>query len=538
MSSPQVLISGAGPTGLVLALYLAKQGIRIRVIDKAKEAGTTSRAVVVHARTLEFYQQLGMADEILKRGLKSESFNLWVEGKQVASIPVTDMGTGLSPFPYVLIFPQDEHEKLLIDLLEKNGITVERETELTEFTEKQNVISAKVKTADGKEEIIRTEYLAGCDGAHSKVRDIIHTGFPGGTYDHIFYVADVIANGPAVNGGVNVALDDSDFLGIFPMKNEGHARLIGTVIPSAAGSKKELSWDDVKQVAINRLKIKVEEINWFSTYKVHHRVTEHFQQGRAFVLGDAAHIHSPVGGQGMNTGIGDAVNLAWKLAAVLKKQAPSSLLASYEIERMEFAKQLVRTTDRMFKLVTSTADFASFARTKITPMIIPLLFGRAATQKWIFKRLSQIGIAYRNSPVSEGKAGLSAGERLPWVKVSDKSFNFKYLTSLNWQIHVYGKVRPEIAKLCEKLKIKLHVFPWQSAMGKVGLVEHAVYLIRPDGHIAFADKKPSSLQIERYLADRGFDFRPVNSQKTQTNHSHKSSGSSTPVFPISARPHR
>src|SRR5258707_1080138 len=206
----EVLIVGAGPTGLVLALWLTRLGVRVRVIDKTAEAGTTSRAVAVQARTLELYGQIGLADEVIERGRRVAAANLWVAGQQVARAVFGDMGVGISPFPYALVFPQDEHERLLIDRLDELGVEVAR-------------------------------------------------------------------------------------------------------------------------------------VNWFSTYRVHHRVAERFREGREFLLGDAAHIHSPVGGQGMNTGIGDAVNLAWKLAAVQHGRANPAILDSYETERIGFARPLVAT---------------------------------------------------------------------------------------------------------------------------------------------------------------------------------------------------
>ena len=156
-----------------------------------------------------------------------------------------------------------------------------------------------------------------------------------------------------MNGELHVALDTSDFLAVFPLKEDGRARLIGTVRADAEHRHENLSWDDVSTRVIEWMRIDVERVNWFSTYHVHHRVADRFRKGRAFLLGDAAHIHSPVGGQGMNTGIGDAVNLAWKLAAVVHGRADASLLDSYEPERIAFARRLVATTDRAFTGVTS-----------------------------------------------------------------------------------------------------------------------------------------------------------------------------------------
>ena len=315
--TPSVLIIGAGPTGLVLALWLTKLGVKVRIIDKTAEPGTTSRALVVQARTLELYRQLDLADLVVEHGHKVPALNLWVKGEPVARLPFETIGEGLTAYPFLEIFPQDQHERLLIERLEKVGVSVERWTELMHFTDEGGRVTARLSGLDGREEDCQAHYIAGCDGAGSMVREILGTGYPGGTYRQIFYVADVQAAGPTVNGELHADLDEADFLAVFPLAGEGRARLIGTVRDERADYPERLRFEDVRSRAIEHLKVQVKKVNWFSAYHVHHRVAEHFRKGRAFLLGDAAHIHSPAGGQGMNTGIGDAINLAWKLAAVL-----------------------------------------------------------------------------------------------------------------------------------------------------------------------------------------------------------------------------
>ena len=263
-----------------------------------------------------------------------------------------DVGEEMTPYPFLHIFPQDEHEKLLIARLGALGIEVERQTEMTGFVDNGDRIVATI-TGPGGEEQVKCRYLAGCDGARSKTREIIGTGFPGGTYQQVFYVADVEASGPPVDGELHVDLDEADFLALFPLKGQGRARLIGTVRDERAEHAESLKFEDVSNRAIQNLKVKVDKVNWFSTYRVHHRVADHFRKGRAFLLGDAAHIHSPAGGQGMNTGIGDAINLAWKLCWVLSGRAPDALLDSYEQERIAFARKLFATTDRGFSFVSA-----------------------------------------------------------------------------------------------------------------------------------------------------------------------------------------
>ncbi len=339
--SVDVLVAGAGPTGLVLALWLARNGVKVRVVDKAAEPGTTSRALAVQARTLEFYRQLGIAEDVVERGVKIQAANLWVRGEKAAHLPIGDIGEGVSPFPYVLIFPQDQHERLLIERLEAAGVDVERPVELLGFEETPDGVQARLKRENGREETCEARYICGCDGARSVMRAQLHAGFPGGTYVQLFYVADVEARGPLVDKELHIALDEADFLAVFPLKATGTVRLVGTVSQEPQARQDELSWEDVSDKAMERLDLEVQKVNWFSTYRVHHRVARTFRKGRAFLLGDAAHVHSPAGGQGMNTGIGDAVNLGWKLAAVLRGRCAPQLLRTYDQERRTIAKELI-----------------------------------------------------------------------------------------------------------------------------------------------------------------------------------------------------
>ena len=491
-----VLIVGAGPTGLVLALWLTRLGVRVRIVDKAAEPGTTSRALAVQARTLELYQPLGLASAVVERGVRVIAVNFWVGAVRVARAVFGDGGVGLSPFPYAVIFPQDEHERLLIERLREAGVTVERRVELLGFEDGGDRVRARLRRADGPE-VFEAAYLAGCDGASSTVREGLAVGFPGGTYAHLFYVADVEALAPARDGQLHGTLDEAEFLLVFPLKGERRARLIGVVRDEAEGRRDGLTWDDVSKDIMARIGIVVERVNWFSTYHVHHRVADRFRKGRVFLLGDAAHIHSPVGGQGMNTGIGDAINLAWKLAEVLHGRAPGSLVDSYEPERIAFARRLVATTDRVFTLVTSRGPIARYVRTKVVPMLVPLVF-RARAARWLmFRTISQTGLSYRDSPLSTGRAGrVHGGDRLPWVEAAD---NFAPLRPLAWQVHVYGQATPEIETTCRERSLALHVFPWQPAIRRTGLRRDAVYLVRPDGHVALADPDARASTLARYL---------------------------------------
>jgi hypothetical protein len=228
-------------------------------------------------------------------------------------------------------------------------------------------------------------------------------------------------------------------------------------------------------------------------------VATHFRAGRVFLSGDAAHVHSPVGGQGMNTGIGDAVNLAWKLAAVLRGDADDRLLATYEPERIGFARRLVATTDRVFTVVTKQGTIARWVRTRFAPRILPLLFRSTAVRRWLFHTVSQIGVHYRHSRLSAGMAGgVRGGDRLPWVETEPGQDNFAPLASLTWQIHVYGEPRDGLAEACAELQLSLQRFVWQPRMRRAGLLRRALYLVRPDAYVALADPHADPDRLRAY----------------------------------------
>ncbi len=503
MADTEVLIVGAGPTGLVLALWLSKLGTKVRIIDTTAEPGTTSRALAVHARTLELYRQLDLADAVVGKGHTVPAVDLWVRGKREAEVSFEAIGAELTPYPFLHIFPQDEHERFLIDRLEAMGVAVERRTELVGYVDDGRRITAQLRGPSGTEETCEANYVAGCDGARSRVRHVMGVEFPGGTYQQLFYVADVEASGSAVDGKLHLDLDDADFLAVFPLAGRGRARLIGSVRDERAERADGLKFDDVSGRAIAQLALKVGAVNWFSTYRVHHRVTEHFRKGRAFLLGDAAHIHSPVGGQGMNTGIGDAVNLAWKLEAVLRGRAPDRLLDSYETERIAFARRLVKSTDRAFDLVVAEGRLADLIRTRVAPLILSVVTKFEAFRSYMFRTISQVTINYRESSLSHGKAGeIHGGDRLPWV-VAAGADNYGPLAQITWQVHVYGEASADLSAWCKTHDLPLHVFAWQPQHEAAGLARDALYLLRPDTYVALAERTGSAETLERYFADRG-----------------------------------
>jgi len=505
MQTTEVLIAGAGPTGLVLALWLTKSGVKVRIIDKAAHAGATSRALVFHARNLEFYHQMGFAEEAVAKGIEIKGVNLWKRGKKVGHAAFDNLQMKISPYQYVLGLAQDVQEQILGDQLATAGIMIEWQTELLSFEQTDNGISAVLQKANGEQETCTALYLAGCDGAHSVVRKQLGAEFPGGTYEETFYVADLLCKGEFIGGEINIALDGTDFLAIFPIKGDNEVRLVGTIRPEAM-KKPDLQWGDVSDEVIKQLQIEVAQVKWFSTYKVHHRVAAHFHQGRAFLLGDAGHLHSPIGGQGMNTGIGDAVNLAWKLAAVIKDKAPTAILDTYEPERIAFARRLVASTDLAFTFVTKRSRLATWIRMNIIPAIVPRLFGFVAMRRLLFRTISQLAINYRHSALSTGTEGKAkAGDRLPWVPMNGTD-NFAGLTSMKWQVHVYGSAPDWLKNICTQKGVQLHIFEWTEAAKKAGLNKNSLYVIRPDGYIGMANRNADIQKITAYMDQWGIRY--------------------------------
>jgi hypothetical protein len=226
------------------------------------------------------------------------------------------------------------------------------------------------------------------------------------------------------------------------------------------------------------------------------------------LLGDAAHVHSPAGGQGMNTGIGDAVNLAWKLAAALgvrgtlSARAIAQLLDTYESERQAFARRLVASTDRGFTLATAEGTLAHLARTHLVPLVVPALFRLPGVREYLFSTISQLTLNYRDSPLSAGSAGdVHGGDRLPWVAgiAAQDPDNFESLRALDWQVHIYGTAEPALLAFCATQGLTVRQFPWHEACASAGLVEHALYLVRPDGYVALADVRQNIAHLHAHL---------------------------------------
>ena len=492
-ASIQVLIAGAGPTGLMLALWLAKSGVRVRIADPKSGPVNETRAIGVQARTLEFYDQLGIGNEALAEGEPFGAVNLFIKGQWRGKVNLSRMGEGLTPHPYLYSLTQDKNEALLVAHLAAAGVTVDWQTEVTGFTQDARGVTATLRRGEHTE-TLRAQYLAGCDGPGSPVRHRLGIPMSGGTYAQRFYVADVRLSGKLRGTDANMEMEDDNFLAFFPLPGAGHYRVIGQLDPQ---TPEEVDFETVRPEIEAYDLATVEQANWFSTYRVHHRVADTFRAGRAFLLGDAGHVHTPVGGQGMNTGLGDAANLAWKLSQAVRGQPEA--LSTYETERRPFALSLVNTTDKVFTAIVSPSPLARVLRLNIAPLIVSLAGRSRVIRRLLFLTVSQTRLHYPNSPLSVGKAGkVRGGMRLPWVKLPAGD-NFAPLRSLSWQVHVYGTPTPELLSWCGQNELPLHVFPFNSQAARAGLMQDAVYLIRPDGYVGLAQPEFEASQATAYV---------------------------------------
>jgi 2-polyprenyl-6-methoxyphenol hydroxylase-like FAD-dependent oxidoreductase len=502
MSESPVLIVGAGPTGMVLALWLTTAGVPVRIIDKHSTVGQASRAMVVQARILEFYRQLGLVDKVIANGIKIEGLQIRQDQQLIVNANFGELGTGISAYPFVLSYPQDEHEQFLEAELNELGVQVEWNTELISFEERDDLISATLHAPEG-EQTVETGYLCGCDGASSTVRHQLGFSFEGGTYEQRFFVADTEVEQADLPPYLLASLAGQDFCLAFPLRHAGMMRFIG-IIPDQYAAQENLSFADLQAYVEQVTNIKIKSTHWFSGYHVHHRLAERFQKGRVFLAGDAGHIHSPAGGQGMNTGIGDAVNLAWKLADVVHGKAVSRLLESYEIERRHFAKILLKSTDQAFSALVEKGPVNWALRRVFFPYMLPKALQSSRIKHIIFRTISQTRIDYHASPLSWSQVGsLESGDRLPWVELLD---NYAPLTERAWQIHIYGEAKAYLDAKAQGLGLKLYTFAWTDSLLEFGLVKDAMYVIRPDGHLGLVHQHQNLAALDAYFTHIGYQI--------------------------------
>lgn len=387
-----VLVVGAGPTGLTLAIQLARQGVDFRIIDRYKEPSDKSKALAVHSRTMEILDEFGITDEFIASGVEVNVINIFADGKRIAHLTLDELD---SPFPFALCLPQSRTEQLLREHLFDLGKEVEHSRELVEMEQIGDRVIATITDADGNRQEISSRYLVGCDGAHSKVRHILGLEFEGEQYPETFLLGDVSVQGDIAENEINVFNNGDGLLAFFPYGND-RFRVVGDI---GDGEPRRADPDlaELQKVVDERCpqKLTLGEPLWMAAFAIHRRHVNRYRVGRVFIAGDAAHIHSPAGGQGMNTGMQDSCNLAWKLALALSGRVSDEFLESYNDERLAIALGVLKMTDFMMKVNTTRNPVAKHLRNKIAP----LLSAQEVIQERMRNTLSEHSLNYRKSAI-------------------------------------------------------------------------------------------------------------------------------------------
>jgi 2-polyprenyl-6-methoxyphenol hydroxylase-like FAD-dependent oxidoreductase len=511
-----VLIVGAGPTGLMLANQLGRRGARVLIIDRHAQPSRETKALGVQARTLEIYSRLGIVGRALELGKRGTGGNIWAEGRHMARVSLGDAGESVTPYPYILILGQDDNERIMGDRLHDWGVAVQWRTEFVGLQQAPDNVAATLKLPDGTTRTVTAAWVAGCDGAHSAVRELSGITFPGAPYEHVFFVADTEVTGSMVPDEVNVFLWREGFHLFFPMRGKDHWRIVG-ILPPALRDKDDVKFESVIPALRGEAgDLSFKACTWFSTYRIHHRSAARFRDRRCFLLGDAAHIHSPVGAQGMNTGLQDAYNLGWKLALGVQGRADAALVDSYEDERVPVARRLLNTTDRAFRLIVSDNPLAGIFRTQVLARIAAFAVNRKPIQRFAFRVISQTGIHYRKSPLSETLGDLPqsaprAGDRFPWLRLKLRAGGpvedlFEKLDDTRFALILIGQPAPAEEALAPGDLLRIHAIPADpvndAELARAKIPSPSFYLLRPDGHVGLCGIRLETDTATRYATDR------------------------------------
>jgi 2-polyprenyl-6-methoxyphenol hydroxylase-like FAD-dependent oxidoreductase len=391
----QVLIVGAGPVGLTLAMELARYGVSVRVVDKAAQRTDKSKAIVLWSRTLELLDRAGCTGDFVAAGHQVDAANIIAGGELMAHVGFTGLD---SPYPYALMIPQSDTERLLEEQLSRVGVTPERRTEALRFAQEANGITATVRNGDGQEEVVEADWLIGCDGAHSVVRHGLGLPFDGDTLQTDWILADLHLSGYLLPVTEMATYWHEDGVLLMIPLSETRFRVIADLGPSTGGSPVTPTLDEVQAIIDRRGPggMKAVDPIWLSGFRINERKVKNYRSGRVFVAGDAAHVHSPAGGQGMNTGMQDAFNLAWKLALVCRGEAAEGLLDSYSIERSAVGDQVLKAAGRL----TMIATMRNHAAEAVRNLFGRLLFGLSPVRKAMVDNMSEISIGYDHSPLN------------------------------------------------------------------------------------------------------------------------------------------
>lgn len=517
----KVLIVGAGPSGLMMAAQLLRYGIRPLIIDNKQGPTSHSNALGVQARSLEIYRQMGVSDKVVQNGKQAQGLTFTENGKQAASISLANAGKGQTLFPYVLLYQQYKNERLLLDYLTQHTCPVYWETSLVTLKQNPGYAYAALKNAEG-EYHIKCDWVIGADGAHSTVRKQLNIPFKGDTYPHHFYLVDAELDAPFLEGDyVQLYLSKTGFSGFFPMPEKDCYRIIGS-LPAGFESNEYIKIEDVLPHLdkVTARPVRVVKNNWFTTYKLHHRMAENFRDHRCFLVGDAAHIHSPVGGQGMNTGLQDAYNLAWKLAGVINGNIHDTILNSYVVERMPVAHDLLSSTDRVFNIIMSDSWLMGLVKKWLLPAVLNYFGKNDKIKAQLFKRVSQTGISYRDSKINvhlSRSTKIKAGDRLPFLEIYDEKKQEEtdlhaWCAKPGFTLIILGKFDEmllfNIAKWITNRHAGMLNFFYLPPSGKnlevfdaleVSPHQEKAMIVRPDMHIGYMNDLVSIAMLDNYL---------------------------------------
>ena len=522
-----VLVVGAGPTGLALAAELAAFGVRARLIDRGLDRVHESRALAIQPRTLEVLAGLGVTDELIAGGNRAVQLRMHVPGR-VLTVPMFDLGFDDTAYPFLLFLSQAETERVLGESLAAAGVPVERGVELAGLSNAADAATATLRHRDGREEVVSARYVAGCDGAHSSVRRLAGISFEGSSYPQTFVLADTEADG-VEPGAAHVFASETGMLFFFPLITPATWRLLAMRPPAdRTPPDTPVVLDEVQALASTYTggTVRLHDPVWMTNFRLHHRAAARYRAGRVFLAGDAAHVHSPAGAQGMNTGIQDAVNLGWKLAQILRGVADPALLDTYEAERAPIGRMVLRFTDRAFTIATSTQPIVRLARTRAAPIVIPLALKARAARAYAFRAVSQLDIRYRRSRLSlDGpnppRQGPKAGDRLPDASIArhgQPGRLHRALAAAGWHLLLCGPPDAWPAQTMTQLQerypslVTVHHLTMQNTPGalhdpdgqalrRLGLTarDTAQYLVRPDGHVGYRAGGTDTIGLARYL---------------------------------------
>jgi 2-polyprenyl-6-methoxyphenol hydroxylase-like FAD-dependent oxidoreductase len=492
----QVLIVGAGPTGLVLAAELLNRGIRTRVIDKGDGVALESRAIGIHARTLEVLDMMGLADRFVERGHVVRYLRFYSVGRCLVSFEFAHCG---SRFGFMLDLPQDQTVRLLRDRVAELGGKVEQGTELTGLTTRGGAVTAAVRGSDGQPQAIEAEYVVGCDGAHSRVRGALGLTFHGHPYPQDWLLADVLLDWKDLAEDSAHAFFRPDGLPVifFPMR--GHRWRLTLPFAGSRGSGPP-TLAEIQRLADERSPrpVIVSDPTWLATFRCHRRSASAYRRGRVLLAGDAVHIHTPAGGQGMNTGIIDAHNLGWKLALVAAGRAPDTLLDTYGAERGPVADDVLRLTHNLVRIGTVTHP----VKRRVRDIAVPALGRTTVIQRRAARRLSQVYVTYPPGPLvrrDRGRGAPKAGQRVPDREVRAGS----QVTTLHGVLRSGRHVLLVPAAHAAGLRGDPALWPYRADVDVVTCDNGTgpVVLVRPDGHAAARGTPGGMTAIAGYLRD-------------------------------------